>query len=183
MPSLSRPRARGAIRTDVDAIEGVRASGPLHERRRRRRPSVLHVGERAITSAQHEVQGRLRATQNVRSELIDRRTRYWRCHRRRVPVAGLAVIADVDAVEGPIRRHRRESVRVAPADGRALKPAVGHRIYCRRVLGRAAWALARRSLTAPMSSAAPSAQASTRRCRPQRRAPRSAALRGPGAHV
>ena len=41
---------------DVDAGEGVRASGPLHERRRRRRPGVLHVDERAIAFAHNEVQ-------------------------------------------------------------------------------------------------------------------------------
>ena len=44
----------GAKRTDVDAVEGVLASGSLHERRRRRRPSVLQVFER-VTS-QYEVQ-------------------------------------------------------------------------------------------------------------------------------
>ena len=37
----------GAIRTNFNAIEGVRASGPLHEYRRRRRPRVLKVDERA----------------------------------------------------------------------------------------------------------------------------------------
>ena len=46
----------GAPFADADAIEGVRASGPLHERRRRRRPGVLHVGERAIIRAHYEVQ-------------------------------------------------------------------------------------------------------------------------------
>ena len=41
---------------DVDAIEGVRASGPLHEHRRRRRPGVLDVVERAILFSHDEVQ-------------------------------------------------------------------------------------------------------------------------------
>ena len=34
---------RGA---NVNAVEGVRASGPLHESRHRRRPEVLEVDER-----------------------------------------------------------------------------------------------------------------------------------------
>ena len=46
----------GAIRTDIDAVKGVRASGPLHERRRRRRPIVLEVVELAIGIAHDEVQ-------------------------------------------------------------------------------------------------------------------------------
>ena len=41
---------------DVDAVEGVCASGPLHEHRRRRRPGVLDVDELAITIANYEVQ-------------------------------------------------------------------------------------------------------------------------------
>ena len=42
--------------TDIDAVEGVRASGPLHERRRRRRPGVLDVDELAIKFSHDEVQ-------------------------------------------------------------------------------------------------------------------------------
>ena len=45
-----------ASRTDVDAIEGVRASGPYHKHRRRSRPGVLDVVEQAITVAHYEVQ-------------------------------------------------------------------------------------------------------------------------------
>ena len=41
---------------DVDAVERVRASGPLHEHRRRRRPGVLDVDELAIIIAHDEVQ-------------------------------------------------------------------------------------------------------------------------------
>ena len=52
---------------------------------------------------------------------------------------------------------------------RTSSEAAGHRIYRRQRHCRATAALERRSLTAPMSSAPPSAQASTRRCRPQRR--------------
>ncbi len=48
---------RGGTRiADVDAVEGVRASGPLHEHRRRRRPGVLDVVEQAIPIAHDEVQ-------------------------------------------------------------------------------------------------------------------------------
>ena len=43
-------------RADLDAVEGVRASGPLHEHRRRRRPGVLYVVEQAIPIAHDEVQ-------------------------------------------------------------------------------------------------------------------------------
>ena len=47
----------GARDTNFNAIEGVRASGPLREHRRRRRPRVLHVCElRAIKIAHDEVQ-------------------------------------------------------------------------------------------------------------------------------
>ena len=46
----------GALLADVDAVEGVRASGPLHEHRRRRRPGVLGVDELAIVIAHDEVQ-------------------------------------------------------------------------------------------------------------------------------
>ena len=46
----------GAAPPDEDAIEGVRASGPLHERRRRRRPGVLDVVEQATPIAHDEVQ-------------------------------------------------------------------------------------------------------------------------------
>ena len=46
----------GAPRTDIDAIEGVRASGPLHEHRRRRRPGVLEVVELTVVIAHDEVQ-------------------------------------------------------------------------------------------------------------------------------
>ncbi len=46
----------GAVIADVDAVEGVRASGPLRQRRRRRRPGVLDVVELAIDIAHDEVQ-------------------------------------------------------------------------------------------------------------------------------
>jgi hypothetical protein len=46
----------GAVQADVDAVEGVRGSGPLHEHRRRRRPGVLDVDELAILIAHDEVQ-------------------------------------------------------------------------------------------------------------------------------
>ena len=46
----------GAVIAEIDAVEGVRASGPLHEHRRRRRPGVLDVGELAIPFAHDEVQ-------------------------------------------------------------------------------------------------------------------------------
>ena len=45
----------GAV-AEADAVEGVRASGPLHERRRRRRPGVLDVVELATFFAHYEVQ-------------------------------------------------------------------------------------------------------------------------------
>ena len=45
----------GTAPADVDAIEGVRASGPLHERRRRRRPGVLDVGE-VVVIAHNDIQ-------------------------------------------------------------------------------------------------------------------------------
>ena len=45
-----------AIIADIDAVEGVRASAPLHKHRRRRRPSVLEVVELAIINAHYEVQ-------------------------------------------------------------------------------------------------------------------------------
>ena len=41
---------------DIDGVEGVRASGPLHEHRRRRRPGVLDVEELAILIAHDKVQ-------------------------------------------------------------------------------------------------------------------------------
>ena len=49
---------RGGYRAplaDVDAVEWVRASGPCNEHRRRRRPDVLDVDERAIHIAHYEV--------------------------------------------------------------------------------------------------------------------------------
>ena len=46
----------GAELADVDAGEGILASGPLHEHRRRRRPGVLDVDELAIDIARDEVQ-------------------------------------------------------------------------------------------------------------------------------
>ena len=46
----------GAIHTNFNAIEGVRTSGPLHEHRRRRRPGVLDVVERASLFSHDEVQ-------------------------------------------------------------------------------------------------------------------------------
>ena len=46
----------GARDTNFNAIEGVRASGPLREHRRRRRPGVLDVVERAVVIAHDEVQ-------------------------------------------------------------------------------------------------------------------------------
>ena len=46
----------GAPEADVDAIEGVRASGPLHEHRRGSCPGVLDVDELAIVIAHDEVQ-------------------------------------------------------------------------------------------------------------------------------
>ena len=45
-----------AVSINVDAVEGVRASGPLHEHRRRRRPGVLRVDEFATVFAHDEVQ-------------------------------------------------------------------------------------------------------------------------------
>ena len=53
---------------DVDAVEGVRGSGPLHEHRRRRRPGVLDVGEHAISSAHYEVQIACERQKNVQSQ-------------------------------------------------------------------------------------------------------------------
>ena len=47
---------RGANNVDADAVEGVRASNPLHEHWRRRRPGVLDVVERAILFSHDEVQ-------------------------------------------------------------------------------------------------------------------------------
>ena len=41
---------------DVEAVEGVGESGPLHERRRLRRPDVLEVVEPAIRMTKYEVQ-------------------------------------------------------------------------------------------------------------------------------
>ena len=46
----------GAVSPDIDTVEGVRGSGPLHEHRRRGRPSVLDVGERDSLISHHEVQ-------------------------------------------------------------------------------------------------------------------------------
>ena len=45
-----------APRANVDAVEGVRASGPLHKLRSCRRPGVIDVGELAISTAHDEVQ-------------------------------------------------------------------------------------------------------------------------------
>ena len=41
---------------DANVVHGVRASGPYHENRRRSRPSVLKVDERASYTAHDEVQ-------------------------------------------------------------------------------------------------------------------------------
>ena len=41
---------------DVEAVEGVGESGPLHERRRLRRPDVLEVVDPAIGITKYEVQ-------------------------------------------------------------------------------------------------------------------------------
>ena len=45
-----------ATAADVESVQGVRSSGPLHERRRRRRPGVLNVGELAKFFAYYEIQ-------------------------------------------------------------------------------------------------------------------------------
>ena len=58
-----------------------------------------------------------------------------------------------------VARHRQD-VGVAPAGGRALKPAVEHRISVGGTVG-AAWALERRSLTGAADGAVLSAQVST----------------------
>ena len=47
----------GAVPADVDAVEGVYASGPFHKHRRRRRPGLLDVLERArVDIAYYEIQ-------------------------------------------------------------------------------------------------------------------------------
>ena len=46
----------GAVIADIDTVEGVRGSCPLHEHRRRRRPDVLDVDERASLFSRDEVQ-------------------------------------------------------------------------------------------------------------------------------
>ena len=77
----------GAEIADIDAVEGVRASGPLHEHRRRRRPGVLDVIEEAIIEeaiifpcrspfSHHEVQVTCGRHKTMRSQHIDRRTRF-----------------------------------------------------------------------------------------------------------
>ena len=61
----------GAGIADVDAVQGVRASGPRHENRRRSRPGVLDVVEVAIGRspfAHYEVQVACARHKNVRSQ-------------------------------------------------------------------------------------------------------------------
>ena len=48
-------RGPGSL-ADANVVHGVRASGPYHENRRRSRPSVLKVDERASYTAHDEVQ-------------------------------------------------------------------------------------------------------------------------------
>ena len=75
-----------AVIADVDAVEWIRASVPCHEHRRRRRPGVLDVGERAtVFIANYEIQIA------VAVEVSER---------------GGAVRVDIDAVD---RRWRRPS--------------------------------------------------------------------------
>ena len=131
---------------DLDAVELVRASGPCHEYRCRRCPDVLHIFERAFVFANYEVQVACARHKNVQSQHINRRTRSERAvvveiseRTRRSPEAvGVARAvrgeADVDALEGPVRRHLQEPVRVAPADRWILEPAVRGRVGGRRVL-------------------------------------------------
>ena len=93
---------RGALIANVDAVEGVCASGPSDEQWRSGCPGVFKIVEHAILIAHYEVQVTV---------IVD------------VSEHGGAIIADVDAVEGPAR-HLPEPVRVAPADGRVGKLAV-----------------------------------------------------------
>ena len=96
---------------DVDAIEGVRTSGPFHKRWRRRRPRVLHVVERAILIAHHEVQVACER-QKTFSTSIDHRTQAERAVAVDVGKRGGAPVADVDTIEGvltsgPLLENRR----------------------------------------------------------------------------
>ena len=84
----------------------------------------------------------------MRSQFIARRMRSERAVAVEISERGPDVISDVDAVEGPIRRHPQEPLRVAPADGRVVKFAV-RRVGCfivrvRRLQRAAVW-LARKS--------------------------------------
>ena len=102
----------GAVPGDYYAVERVRASGPLHEHRRRRRPGVLDVVEQAIIIAHDEVQIACGKHKNIQSQHIDRRTRSERAVAVEVSECGHAVPADVDVVEGvraigPCNEHRR----------------------------------------------------------------------------
>ena len=82
------------------AAEGVRASGPRHEHRRRRRPSVLEVVELAIVIAHYKVQVACGRHKTMRSQHIDRRTRFERAIVVEVSESGGAMKTDIGGVEG-----------------------------------------------------------------------------------
>ena len=98
--------------TDIDAVAGIRASGPKHERRRRRRPDVLDVDELALPFAHDEIQVACARHKNVRSQFIDRRTRSERAVAVDISECGRAFPTNVNAIEGvrasgPLHEDRR----------------------------------------------------------------------------
>ena len=108
----------GAVAANVEAVEGIRSPGPRHEIRRRRRPRVLEVEERAGVIARYKVHVAVVVEIHERGR------------GKREPSA---VRADDDALEGPVRRHLQEPLRVARADGCIEKTAVRRRVGCVRV--------------------------------------------------